>query len=173
MPVRWDKCFVTSVLAGCWLAGVQVGYCDDGGTIWEHILYIVSHGSMLHLAGNLFVLWVLRGRLWLWQAVMVAVVMSFVPSLPGVWDAFCPDGKSSGTVTMGFSGVLFAIIGAKWGEAVQRSSGERRAAAWRAFVTKVMPFVLAGAFIPHVNWSLHACCLGGGLLTGRCFHYGR
>jgi len=164
-----EKTAVTAVLVLYWLLGVQTGYQNgyaDGtpvGTVMEeHVLAMVSHAGAWHLAGNLFVLWLIAGRLHLLPSLAIAFLMSFVPAFGIVWPM-------SG-VTMGFSGVLFAIIGIKWGIYCRSfdpagTAFVRRAV--REFCVKVLPFALIGIFIPQVNWCVHLYCV----LTGFAYGY--
>lgn len=165
------KVVVTAVLVVWWLFGPMVGFCPVGktdghtiGMIWGHLLWPLSHANVWHLAGNLWVLWWLKGRLCLREAFVMAVVCSFLPELPGVWEIIRPEADASGTVaTCGFSGVLCAMIGVKWGRWI-RSRGT--ASAYREFAKRVLPFVAVGFFIPHVNWSIHLYCLLAGVVYG-------
>lgn len=157
----------------------QVGYgpgAAAAGTVAGHLLYMVSHGSIWHLAGNLLVLWMLKKPLYLGAGLVVAFACSWVPAMPGVWEIVLPEADASGTVagvvggdaagvvTMGFSGVLFGIFGVKWG----RYCG-CTATYWtrvRMFGVKVLPWALVGALLPHINWSLHLYCLLAGFAYG-------
>lgn len=165
--VMMNKVAVTLVLVLWWVLGEPVGYREDCGsaavywTVAEHALAMVSHAGFWHLAGNLFVLWILRGRLYLLPSLMTALAMSFVPVFGIIWPM---DG-----VTMGFSGVLFAVIGIKWGVYCQSFAPAgayfvRTAIA--EFCLKALPFALAGAVLPHVNWCLHLYCLLAGFVYG-------
>lgn len=162
-----EKVAVTLVLVLWWVLGEPVGYGEDCGntavylTVAEHALAMVSHAGFWHLVGNLFVLWILRWELYLLPAALIALVMSFVPVFGVIWPM---DG-----VTMGFSGVLFAIVGIKWGLYCQSFAPAGTyfvRAAFSEFCYKILPFALIGVLIPHVNWCLHLYCL----LTG--FAYG-
>ena len=152
------KTVLTAVMVAWWALGEPVGYgsCDDVtaySTVIDHAVYMVSHANVWHLAGNLFVLWLIRGKLYMIPAVVIAFACSFLPS----WSLYGGIG-----VTMGFSGVLFAIGGIKWGVYCRGS-----ASAYWTFVKKVLPFALLGVLVPHLNWCLHTYCLVSGLLYGR------
>lgn len=171
-----EKIAVTVVLTLWWLLCPVVGYgpaADATGTVAttlaEHCLYVVSHGNVWHLLGNLFVLWLIPGRLWLWQSVVIAFLCSWLPVIPGVWDII-PLGEPADTVkTVGFSGALFGIIGVQWGRWCRKEHevGCRDRAAYWTFSKKVMPFVAIGTLIPHVNWSIHLYCVIAGVAYGR------
>ena len=156
---QWTKVAVTAVLVVWWLTMPQVGY-GSGGTIWEHLLWPLSHANVWHLAGNLWVLWWLKGRLHLRAAYVMAVICSFLPVVPGVWDI--AGGEAA--ATCGFSGVICAVIGVKWGA---WCGGCHGMTAYGTFCKRVLPFVAVGALIPHVNWSIHLYCLVAGFLYGR------
>lgn len=163
-----EKVLVT-VLLVLWYVGMpEIGYkpAVDAtgvvvGTIWEHILWPLSHANVWHLAGNLWFLWYMKGRLYMRESYVMAVLCSFLPVIPGMWD-WTPSAEPISTV--GFSGVLCASIGVRWGEWIKRS---RNFAAYGTFGKKVLPFVAVGMFIPHVNWSIHLYCLIVGLAYGR------
>ncbi len=157
------KVLVTVVTVAWWAWLPEVGF-RPGGTIWEHLLWPLSHANVWHLAGNLWVLWWLKGRLHLREAYVMAVVCSFLPVVPGVWDI--AGGEAA--ATCGFSGVLCAVIGVKWGAWCGGChEGCHGMTAYGTFCRRVLPFVAAGALIPHVNWSIHLYCLLAGLLYGR------
>ena len=165
------KGVVTAVLVVWFVLGPQVGYSPVGeatGTtasvLWEHVAWMVSHGNVWHLAGNVLVLWMLRLPLYLVAAVVISFLCSWLPVLPGVWEMVgcnivTTDGAAS--VTMGFSGVIFAIGGVKWG----RVCCNRKT--YRTFCARVLPLTLIGILIPHINWSIHFYCLMGGFVYGR------
>lgn len=156
------KGIVTVVLVLWFVLGPQVGYacCDTIATvsIWEHVAWMVSHANVWHLAGNLFVLWMMRMPLYLLTAVAVSFLCSWLPAVPGVWEIFSVSHEPG--VTMGFSGVIFAIAGLKWGKVCRNSI-----ATFKIFCTRMLPLALLGALIPHINWSIHFYCLTGGFLT--------
>ena len=100
-----EKCVLTAVMVAWFVWMPVVGYrgggCDDiatYGTVVAHCVYMVSHGNVWHLAGNLFVLWVMKGRLYLLPSVLIAFLCSFIPAW-GFWGI---------GMTVGFSGALFA-----------------------------------------------------------------
>lgn len=164
-----EKTVLTAVLTIWWIAGPMIGYggedCRDTAiytTIMGHTLYWLSHANVWHLAGNVFVLWLIRYRLYLLPSVVIAVVCSWIPAF-GLW----PMG-----MTVGFSGVIFAVFGIKWG-VYCRSFAE---AGWlfergaiEEFCMKALPFALIGIVIPHVNWCLHLYCILAGFCYGRWY----
>ena len=160
-----EKAVLTAVMVA-WYAGMpQTGY-ENGltphGPVASHILYMISHANVWHLAGNLFVLWIVRNRLYLAASLVIAIVASFLPVFGPIWPL---DG-----VTMGFSGVLFAVFGVKWGIYCQNfwPGGKEimREAVWE-FIVKAVPFAVIGIIIPNMNWCLHLYCLLMGFEYGR------
>ena len=160
---------LVTVLLVLWYVGMpEIGYKPVGeprgtvdGTIWEHILWPLSHANVWHLAGNLWVMWWIKGRMYLRECYVMAVLCSLLPVVPGVWD-LCLQVEPASTV--GFSGVLCASIGVRWGLWVKIC---RNTTAYWTFCKRVLPFVAVGVLIPHVNWSIHLFCLIAGLAYGR------
>ena len=147
------KVIVSIVLVVSYFAMPQVGFggggCSDTVTYWTgHVLYVLSHANVWHLAANLLCLWMIPCRLHLGSSYFVAVVCSFLP-------CFIDE------ATVGFSGVLFAIVGMSWGR-VRRFMDML----WRNKWFLVIPM-----FIPHVNALLHVYCLIAGYLVG-CYWRG-
>ena len=158
-----EKIAVTTVLTIWWACLPMVGYDANDfrdANVGLHLAYMLSHANIWHLLGNLFVLWLFRNKLYLLPSLIIAFLCSFLPVV-GIW----PMG-----VTVGFSGVLFAIAGIKWGVYCRQFvlAGhwfEREALA--EFSKKALPFAVLGIFIPHVNWCLHLYCLLAGFVYGR------
>ena len=171
-----SKALVTVLLVVWWLVGPEVGFCpiggtdgncggtdgNCGGTIWEHLVWPLSHANVWHLAGNLYFIWVMKGRLHVREAYVLAVLCSFLPVLPGVWD-FSAGEAVRPMATCGFSGVLCAMVGVKWGRWIR---GCNNIAAYGTFARRVLLFVAAGALIPYVNWSIHLYCVMAGVAYG-------
>ena len=157
-----EKLLVSVVLIAWYICMPQVGYTGDMESP-AHLTYMLSHANIWHLAGNVFVLWMMRGRLHLLSAIAIAFLASFIPSIGSVWDGFAFDGQ-----TMGFSGAIFAIAGTQWGYHIRYSYNEKRKAAEKDFVTKALPWAIVGVLIPHINWSLHLYCMMAGFIYGRC-----
>ncbi len=158
-----EKCVVTAVLVAVFVFAPAVGYTNgDIERPHLHIAYMFCHANIWHLAGNLFVLWILRGKLHLAASMMIAYVFSLLPS----WSLWGEVG-----VTMGFSGVLFAICGIKWGIYCRYASAMGKLfgrTAFREFAMKGLPFALIGILIPHINWCIHLYCMLAGFVYGRC-----
>lgn len=129
-----------------------------------HITYILCHANLWHLAANLFVLWMIRGKLYLPSSIMIAFLASYLPAFGSVWE-----GLVLNTPTVGCSGMLFAMCGTKWGRYIwHESDSEKQRKLTKDFLLKIVPFTLVGALIPHFNWSLHLYCLMAGFVYGRC-----
>ena len=158
-----EKCVVTAVLVAVFVFAPAVGYTNgDIERPHLHIAYMFCHANIWHLAGNIFVLWILRGKLHLAASMMIAYVFSLLPS----WSLWGEVG-----VTMGFSGVLFAICGIKWGIYCRYASAMGKLfgrTAFREFAMKGLPFALIGILIPHINWCIHLYCMLAGFVYGRC-----
>ncbi len=157
-----EKLIMSALLIAWYIWMPQVGYTDDINSP-AHVTYLLCHTNIWHLAGNVFVLWMMPGRLWLLSSLMIAFLCSFIPVPGSVWDGFMFDGQ-----TMGFSGVLFAIAGTQWGYHIRYSYDEKRKTAQKAFLTKALPWAIVGVLIPHINWSLHLYCMMAGFIYGRC-----
>lgn len=160
-----EKTVLTVVLVACYILMPVTGYTNSLSVseIPNHFTYMFCHANVWHLAGNLFVLWILKRRLYLLPAVVIGFVCSFLPS-DGLW----PLG-----ITVGFSGVLFAIVGIKWGVYCRSFSYAGwlfEKGSYEEFCMKALPFALIGFIIPHVNWCLHLYCLLAGFLFGRFWH---
>ena len=157
-----EKCAVTLVLVACWLFLPATGYTnDDINRISPHLLYMWSHANIWHLAGNLLCLWLIRRKLYLYSSLVIAFLASFIPAFSIYGDV---------GVTLGFSGVLFAIVGTKWGLYIGEWSRQGATPMVRKhagqFMMKILPFAIVGIIIPHVNWCLHTYCLLAGFAYG-------
>ena len=162
-----EKIAISLVLTIWYLFLPVVGYeANDyeSVNIPTHLAYMLSHANVWHLLGNLFVLWIMSNRLYLLPSVFIAFLCSFIPVF-GIW----PIG-----MTVGFSGVLFAIAGIKWGVYCRSFvlAGrwfEREALI--EFAMKALPFALIGIVIPHINWCIHLYCMLSGFVYGRYYRH--
>ncbi len=157
------KILVTLVLVWWYFNMPQKGYIpfsDD----YTHLTYMLCHANIWHLAANVFALWMIRDELYLTSSILIAFLFSFAPVIGTIWEGFVFADQ-----TMGFSGVIFAICGIKWGRYIWRQNNQRKKRlSTKAFVLKVLPWAFIGVLIPHVNWCLHLYCMLAGFVYGRC-----
>lgn len=137
------KITVTLILIVSYLFLPQYGF-NGGEAGLDNILYPLSHANIWHLMANIVCLWMIPCELHLGTSFLIAVLCSFLP-------CFTEE------PTLGFSGVLFAIVGMSWGR-VRRF----RDMVWRNKVFLVIPFL-----IPHINAFIHVYCMVVGYIVGR------
>ena len=155
-----EKCLLSAVLLTFFTFLPKVGY-ENGDTenIGAHVAYMFCHVNIWHLAGNLFVLWIVRGKLYVVPSLLIAFLASLIPAF-SIWGDV--------GVTMGFSGVLFAMWGVKWGVHCRNKYGLLPSAcALDEFLIKAVPFALIDILIPHLNWCIHLYSLLAGYFYGR------
>lgn len=159
----YEKGILTFVILTWWLLAPKTGYENgDVEHIGAHVAYMFSHVNVWHLLGNLFVLWFIRGKMYVGPSLVIAFLVSFIPA----WSLWGEVG-----VTMGFSGVLFAMWGVKWGVHCRRMYGLHPSAlAFDEFAMKAVPFALIGILVPHLNWCIHLYSLLAGYVYGRFRH---
>lgn len=158
--VTTEKAILTVGMLLWWLLMPMTGYTAGDCSLWPHVAYMWSHASVWHLAGNLFVLWIMRSPLRLLPSAVIAIAVSYLPA----WSIWGDVG-----MTLGFSGVLFAMWGIKWGVYCTRRYGRRLSAcALDEFAMKAVPFALLGIVVPHLNWCIHLYALITGYVYGRC-----
>ncbi len=114
--------------------------CDN---FWGHVLYPLSHANIYHLLANILCFWMIRTRMHLVLSYLCAVICSFLP-------CFMSE------PTMGFSGVLFCMVGISWGK-VHR---------FKDMIWNNKWFLALSFMLPHVNAFIHLYCLFGGYLIG-------
>ena len=165
--IKIEKTIVTLVLTTCWLLMPVIGY-NATAPVENHLLYLLCHANFWHLAGNLFVLWLIPGRkLWIVPSVAIAVLCSWAPVLLGLWE-LCGRPADPTTMTVGFSGVLMAIVGilwGRWGREEQRN-GRKHWQIWSKACVKLLPVIAIGAILPGLNWSIHLYCVVAGCAYG-------
>jgi membrane associated rhomboid family serine protease len=170
-----QKVILALLLCGWYVSMPQVGYVylgHDTGTlphiILTHAEAMLSHANIWHLLGNLFVLMLVR-KLNIIPSVVIAYLASFIPTVGTLWDIIGRLTSQEPVMTMGFSGVLFAMLGVIWGDHVRIWSNTARYYgydAMEAFLMKMLPWALVGFFVPHANWELHLYSLIGGFTYG-------
>ena len=138
------KLLVSFVLVGSYFLLPKYGFTFSLQPIENHLLYPFSHANIWHLAGNILCLWMLRCPLHIYATYVCAVLCSFLP-------CFVAE------PTMGFSGVLFAMVGISWGK-IHR---------FRDMLKKNIWVLIIPAFLPHINFLIHLYCLLLGYLYGR------
>ena len=138
------KLLVSFVLVGSYFLLPKYGFTFSILPVGNHLLYPFSHANIWHLAGNILCLWMLRCPLHIYATYVCAVLCSFLP-------CFVAE------PTMGFSGVLFAMVGISWGK-IHR---------FRDMLKKNIWVLIIPAFLPHINFLIHLYCLLLGYLYGR------
>ena len=138
------KLLVSFVLVGSYFLLPKYGFTFSILPVENHLLYPFSHANIWHLAGNILCLWMLRCPLHIYATYVCAVLCSFLP-------CFVAE------PTMGFSGVLFAMVGISWGK-IHR---------FRDMLKKNIWVLIIPAFLPHINFLIHLYCLLLGYLYGR------
>ena len=161
------KLFITIILSIIYLAStLHYIPLPTGEGLGVGLLF---HANIFHLLGNLFVLWLLRldrnhtpheGTRRIIEGCIIAVLCPFLPSFHIDLPNFQLSTINS-QLTLGFSGAIFAIVGAMWGEAFRKQPTKKTI---RLFVTRCLPWAVVGIFIPHVDGMLHTYCLFAGLL---------
>lgn len=108
----------------------------EGFDIYHNILFPLSHANIFHLALNIICLWQLRFSV---RCLAVAFAISFMASLiPG-----------SQIDVMGASGVIFSIIGIRYGQLNMP----------RKMVCAALPVFIITALLPNVAVLFHIWCL--------------
>lgn len=140
------KVVVSIILAWSYFFLPKYGYATVSGfpiDYTSHLLYPISHANIWHLLANIICLWMLPCRLHLIATYSIAVLCSLIPCL-------------TSEPTMGFSGILFAIVGISWGKTKH----------FRNMMWKNKWFLIIPMFIPHVNAFIHLYCLLVGYVYG-------
>lgn len=120
----------------------------EGEGLWWHGAYMFFHANVWHLCGNMLALWLLHKPLHLVEGLFIGFFCSWLPSV-GVG------------MTVGFSGVLFGIVGVKWGLWCRG-----QLVAYKKMAMRMGPLLLLGVLLPGVNWCLHLYCFLAGLICG-------
>ena len=143
---------ISFILVGSYFLLPKYGFTFQG-PIQNHFLYPFSHANIWHLSANILCLWMLKCKPYILATFVCAALCSFLPcpQLP-IW------GQVVSEPTMGFSGVLFAMVGASWGK-IHRFKDM----IWRNKWILIIP-----AFLPHINFMIHLYCLLAGYLFGLC-----
>ena len=137
------KITISLILVTSYILLPQYGYYFGEIGI-GNVLYPLSHANIWHLLANIVCLWMIPCDLHILTSFLLAVLCSILPCF-------------SSEATVGFSGVLFAIVGISWGRV-----GRFKDMVWRNKWFLIIPF-----FIPHINAFIHLYCMIGGYLAGR------
>lgn len=135
---------VAAIIVIGMLLPVSLGY-SPGSPAYTHVTYMIVHANVFHMLGNLVCwLWLAPAcSRWAFPSAVVAVLCSFIPQL------------QPADVTVGFSGVLFAMVGFLLG-----SRG-----LWRNMLATLALSTAVGILFTFVSSSgsvcieLHAWCL--------------
>lgn len=138
------KIIVSIVLVGSYFLLPEYGFTFSLCPLENHFLYPLSHANIWHLLGNLFCLWMLTCPMHILYTYLGAVACSFLPCLIS-------------EPTMGFSGVLFVMVGMSWGK-VHKFKDMLWSNKW---------ILIIPAFLPHINFLIHFYCIIAGYLLGR------
>lgn len=135
------------------------------GAFWQLLTSAFLHLDVLHIAFNMFALWVLGPQLEtaLGRARYLALylVSAFAGSAFVMWFA------SPGTTTVGASGALFGLMGALVLVAYRRGLDVRNILFWVG-ANLVFTFL-----VPGISWQGHLGGLFGGLLAAAAIGTGR
>lgn len=126
---------------------VKAAGMSQGCSLWQRMCYPFLHASILHAAVNCWCLLsiVFNRTIMMWQMIAAyAVAVSY----PSVW--------MGQTVTVGLSGMLFALLGII-------SVMSRKCYLNVAVIGSV---ILFGYLFPNINASLHLYCYIAGLAVG-------
>lgn len=129
------------------LAGVGI---YQGCTLWQRLSYPFFHATIIHCLLNCWVLLsvVFDRNIPLWYIVVSYMVAVSYPAGFFVSLAESP--------AVGLSGMIFAMLGM-----VTMTTGRPfRVAAY------LLAFILFGAVLPNIAWTLHLYCYVTGLLIG-------
>lgn len=126
---------------------VKAAGMSQGCSLWQRVCYPFLHASILHAAVNCWCLLsiVFNRTIMMWQMIAAYVI---AVSYPSVW--------MGQTVTVGLSGMLFALLGII-------SVMSRKCYLNVAVIGSV---ILFGYLFPNINASLHLYCYLVGLMVG-------
>jgi len=141
----------------CIVVGIVEYYIPLGFTStspwWTHITYNFAHANVFHLILNMIVFVKLYDIVdWkvLFLGVLISTVVSFVPFLAHGY-------------TVGFSGVLFAMLGFVY---------VYKKISWRSYLINAAWIVVGSAIglcTQNVNVWLHIACLFSGIISGSLY----
>ena len=156
MNQKLIKSVISFLLVGSYFFLPKYGFTAFDCNLADHLLYSISHANIWHLAANILCLWMLKCRTHIITTFVCAVLCSFLPC------PLLPIYGDSDALTMGFSGVLFSMVGISWGK-IHRL---------RDMLVKNIWYLILPAFLPHVNFLIHIYCLLAGYFYGSvCCDY--
>lgn len=141
------KLIITTILVVRYLLFPKVGFNPEGMAgfdIYNNIVFPLSHANIFHLLCNILCLWYIRRlSFYLPPAIAISFICSFFPE--NIHNI------------MGFSGVLFSIIGLIYGE---NNRGYD-------MIKNNWIFFFVTAFIPNVAVLFHIYCLIFSFFIGK------
>jgi len=140
-------------------------YVANGGW-WRLVTAMFLHGSLLHIAFNMFALWVIGAPVEHYLGSARYLGLYFVSGLAGAAGALL---QTPLTPVVGASGAIFGILGAmlviEW-QATGRLAGT-------AMTWIVINLAISFA-VPNISWGGHVGGLIGGILVTLAYsHWGR
>lgn len=123
---------------GCW------DTLDTEGAFFRHAAFMLMHGNLPHLAANCYALMLLP-----------AVSM---PSLAAAMLISCAASFTCTGLTVGFSGVIYAVIG--------MMQTMRTFPSGKAIALTSLSVAVTG-FMPGIDWRMHVLCYIASLAAGR------
>lgn len=153
----WFLAITSIIMVVSSLSFPKVGFLParrEGFTLLSHIVFPLCHANVFHLACNLLCLYQLRQPYYLIPSIIISFACSFLPCPVLVLNSYAVE--FSYLPIMGFSGILFAIIGIKWG----------RIGDLKRMFSRLWPFLLVTAFIPNVAFLFHLYCIIYGFTFG-------
>lgn len=140
------KTIITIFFVVSFLCAPKVGFLPlgvEGFCLANNILFPLSHANIFHLLCNLWCMWLLRPPYYWVSAIVISFVCSLLPEI-------------NHEPIMGASGIIFAIIGARYG--VRNNAKRLIRNTW-------LPFIVM-AFMPNVACLYHLYCIGVGFCWG-------
>ena len=128
-----------------------------GGDWWRLVTSMFLHASILHIAFNMYVLWVIGTPVEQYLGRARYLGLYFVSGLAGAAGALL---QSPTTPVLGASGAIFGVLGAmliiEW-QATGRLAGNA--------MTLIVINLLISFVIPNISWGGHVGGLIGGILV--------
>ncbi len=143
----YSKFIVTLILVVSNLCAPKVGFAPLGAEdfdITSNLLFPLFHANWLHLLCNLWCVWLIRPPYCVFSGIVISFLCSLLPE-PFISEPI-----------MGISGILFAMIGAKFGKVGQA----------KELIRKTWLFFLVTAFLPNIACLYHLYCIALGYLWG-------